>query len=38
VSTRTPTKQKKKTGGTRRRRPTPTPSFWHQLFKPKSTG
>jgi hypothetical protein len=36
VSTRTPTKQKKKTGGTRRRRPTPTPSFWHQFFKPKS--
>jgi len=37
VSTRTPTTQKKKTGRTLRRRPTPTPSFWHQLFKPKST-
>ena len=36
VSTRTPTTHKK-TGRTRRRRPTPTPSFWHQLFKPKST-
>ena len=37
LSTRTPTTQKKKTGPTRRRRPTPTPSFWHQFFKPKST-
>ena len=37
VSTRTPTTQKKKTGRTRRRRPTPTPSFWHQFFEPKST-
>jgi hypothetical protein len=37
VTTRTPTTQKKKTGRTRRRRPTPTPRFWHQLFKPKST-
>jgi hypothetical protein len=37
-STRTPTTQKKKTGSTRRRRPTPTPRFWHQLIKPKSTG
>jgi hypothetical protein len=36
LSTRTPTTQKKKTGPTRRRRPTPTPSFWHQFFKPKS--
>jgi hypothetical protein len=36
-STRTPTTQKKKTGHTRRRRPTPTPGFWHQFFKPKST-
>jgi hypothetical protein len=38
LSTRTPTTQKKKTGSTRRRRPTPTPRFWHQFFKPKSTG
>jgi len=37
LSTRTPTTQKKKTGHTRHRRPTPTPSFWHQFFKPKST-
>ena len=37
VRTRTPTTQKKKTGHTRRRRPTPTPRFWHQLFQPKST-
>ena len=37
VRTRTPTTQKKQTGRTRRRRPTPTPSFWHQFFKPKST-
>jgi len=37
VRTRTPTTQKKQTGRTRHRRPTPTPSFWHQFFKPKST-
>src|SRR5438067_2900650 len=37
VRTRTPTTQKKQTGRTRRRRPAPTPSFWHQFFKPKST-
>ncbi len=37
LSTRTPTTQKKKTGHTRRRRATPTPSFWHRFFKPKST-
>ncbi len=37
VSRRTPTTQKKKTGRTRRRHPTATPSFWHQFFKPKST-
>ncbi len=37
VRTRTPTTQKKKTARTRHRRPTPTPSFWHQFFKPKST-
>ena len=37
VRTRTPTTQKKKTGRTRRRRPTPTPRFWHQFLKPKST-
>jgi hypothetical protein len=37
LSTRTPTTQKKKTGHTLRRRPTPTPSFLHQFFKPKST-
>jgi len=37
VRTRTPTTQKKQTGHTRRRRPAPTPSFWHQFFKPKST-
>src|SRR5205809_6158059 len=37
VRTRTPTTQKKKTGHTRRRRPTPTPRFWHQLFQPKLT-
>ena len=37
LSTRTPITQKKKTGPTRRRRPTPTPSFWHQFFKPKSS-
>ena len=37
MRTHTPTTQKKKTRHTRRRRPTPTPSFWHQLFEPKST-
>src|SRR5437773_5838503 len=37
VRTRTPTTQKKQTGHTRRRHPAPTPSFWHQFFKPKST-
>jgi hypothetical protein len=37
VSTRTPAIKKKKTERTRRRRPTPTPGFWHQFFKPKST-
>ncbi len=37
VSTRTPTTQKKKTGRTRSRRPTPRPRFWHQFLKPKST-
>jgi type IV secretory pathway VirB10-like protein len=37
VSTRTPTTQQKKTGRTRRKRPTPLPSFWDRLFKPKST-
>jgi hypothetical protein len=35
VRARTPTTQKKKTGRTRRRRPTPTPRFWRQLLKPK---
>jgi hypothetical protein len=37
VSTRTPTTQQKKTRRTRRKRPTPPPSFWDRLFKPKST-
>jgi hypothetical protein len=37
VSTRTPTTQQKKTRRTRRKSPTPPPSFWDQLFKPKST-
>jgi hypothetical protein len=37
VSTRTPTTQQKKTRRTRRRSPTPPPSFWDRLFKPKST-
>jgi hypothetical protein len=37
VSTRTPTTQQKKTQRTRRKSPTPPPSFWDQLFKPKST-
>jgi hypothetical protein len=37
VSTRTPTTQQKKTRRTRRKPPTPTPSFWDRLFKPKAT-
>jgi hypothetical protein len=39
VSTRTPTTQQKKTRRTRRKSPTPTPppSFWDRLFKPKAT-
>jgi hypothetical protein len=37
VSTRTPTTQQKKTRRTRRKRPTPPPSFWDRLFKAKST-
>ena len=37
VSTRTPTAKQKKTRRTRHKRPTPPPSFWHRLFKPKST-
>jgi len=37
VSTRTPTTQQKKTRSTRRKRPTPPPSFWDRLFKPRST-
>ena len=37
VSTRTPTTQQKKTRHTRRKPPTPPPSFWDRLFKPKST-
>jgi hypothetical protein len=37
VSTRTPTTQQKKTRRARRKRPTPPPSFWDRLFKPKST-
>jgi hypothetical protein len=37
VSTRTPTTQQKKTRRTRRKRPTPPPSFWDRLFKPKAT-
>jgi hypothetical protein len=38
VRARTPTTQQKKTRRTRRKRPTPTPppSFWDRLFKPKS--
>jgi hypothetical protein len=38
LSTRTPTPQKKPTGHSRPRRPTPKPRFWHQLLKPKSNG
>ena len=37
VSTPTPTTQQKKTRRTRHKRPTPPPSFWDRLFKPKST-
>jgi len=37
VSTPTPTTQRKKTRLTRHKRPTPPPSFWDRLFKPKST-
>ena len=37
VSTRTPTTQQKKTRRTRRKPPTPPPSFWDRLFKPKAT-
>jgi hypothetical protein len=37
LSTRTPTTQKKTTGHSRRRRPTPKPGFLRQLLKPKST-
>ncbi len=37
VSTPTPTAQQKKTRRTRHKRPTPPPSFWDRLFKPKST-
>lgn len=37
VSTRTPTTQQKKTRRTRRQSPTPPPSFWDRLFKPKAT-
>jgi hypothetical protein len=37
VSTRTPTTQQKKTRRTRRKRPTPPPSLWDRLFKPKAT-
>jgi hypothetical protein len=37
VSTRTPTTPQKKTRRTQRKRPTPPPSFWDQLFKRKST-
>jgi hypothetical protein len=35
MTTRTPITQKKKTGRTQRTRATPTPGFWHQLFKSK---
>ena len=37
LSTRTPITQTKKSGRTRRNRATPTPGFWHELFKPKSS-
>jgi hypothetical protein len=37
MSTRTPITQKKKTGRTQRTRATPTPGFWHQLFKSKAS-
>jgi hypothetical protein len=37
VSTRTLTTQQKKTRRTRRKSPTPPPSFWDRLFKPKAT-
>ena len=37
VSTRTPTTQQKKTRRTRRKSPTPPPSFRDRLFKPKAT-
>ena len=37
VSTRTPTTKQKKTRRTRPKRPTPPPSFWDRLFKPKPT-
>jgi hypothetical protein len=37
VTTRTPTTKQKKTRRTRHKRPTPPPSFWDRLFKPKPT-
>ena len=37
VSTRTLTTKQKKTRRTRHKRPTPPPSFWDRLFKPKPT-